>query len=47
MGLFDAPFLNIPPSRKIAMLRYGEFTKVENGKITQTAFFCDILHQPV
>ena len=44
MGLFDAPFLNIPPTRKIAMLRYAEFNKVENGKITETAFYCDFLH---
>ena len=44
MGLFDAPFLNIPPTRKIAMLRYAEFNRVENGQIKETAFFCDILH---
>lgn len=44
MGLFDAPFLGIPPTRKIAMLRYAEFNRVENGKITETGFFCDILH---
>ncbi len=44
MGLFDAPFLNIPATRKIAMLRYGEFNKVENGQITETAFYCDFLH---
>lgn len=44
MGLFDAPFLNIPATRKIAMLRYAEFNKIENGKIVETAFFCDILH---
>lgn len=44
MGLFDAPFLNIPATGKIVMLRYAEFNKVENGKITETAFFCDILH---
>lgn len=44
MGLFDAPFLGIPPTGKIAMLRYAEFNKVENGKITQSALFVDILH---
>lgn len=44
MGLFDAPFLNIPPTRKIAMLRYAEFNKVEDGKITQSALFVDLLH---
>jgi len=42
MGLFDAPWLNIPATRKIAMLRYCEFNKVENGKIVDTALFIDI-----
>lgn len=44
MGLFDAPFLGIPPTRKIAMLRYAEFNRVENGKIVETALFCDLIH---
>lgn len=44
MGLFDAPFLGIAPTGKIAMLRYAEFNRVENGHIVETAFFCDILH---
>lgn len=44
MGLFDAPFLNIPATGKIAMLRYAEFHKVEGGKITQSALFVDLLH---
>ncbi|MEL7344007.1 MAG: nuclear transport factor 2 family protein [Pseudomonadota bacterium] len=44
MGLFDAPFLGIPPTRKIAMLRYAEFNRVEGGEITETAFFVDVLH---
>ena len=44
MGLFDAPFLNIPPTRKIAMLRYAEFNRVADGKIVETALFCDLLH---
>ena len=44
MGLFDAPFLNIPPTGKIAMLRYAEFNRVENGQIVETALFCDLLH---
>ncbi|SEN79875.1 nuclear transport factor 2 family protein [Palleronia pelagia] len=44
MGLLDQPFLTIPASRKIAMLRYAEFNRVENGRITETAFFCDLLH---
>lgn len=44
MGLFDAAFLGIAPTRRIAMLRYAEFHRVENGKIVETAFFCDLLH---
>lgn len=44
MGLFDAPFLGIPATRKIAMLRYAEFNRIEDGKITEVGFFFDILH---
>lgn len=44
MGLFDASWLGIPPTRKIAFLRYCEFHKVEGGKITETAMFFDIPH---
>ena len=44
MGLFDAPFLGIPPTRKIAMLRYAEFNLVHEGRIVETAMFCDLLH---
>lgn len=44
MGLFDAPFLGIPATRKIAMLRYAEFNRVADGRIVETAFFCDLLH---
>ena len=44
MGLFDAPFLGIQPTRKIAMLRYATFHKVENGKIVETSLFVDLLH---
>ncbi len=44
MGLFDAPFLGIPPTRRIAMLRYAEFNRVEDGRITETALFCDLIH---
>ena len=44
MGLFDQPFLAIPPTRKIAMLRYAEFNRVVDGRIVETALFCDLLH---
>ena len=44
MGLFDAPLVGIAPTRKIAMLRYAEFNRVDDGKITETAFFFDLIH---
>ena len=43
MGLFDADWLGIPRTRKIANLRYAEFSCVENGKISQTGLFIDII----
>ncbi|MBL4871830.1 MAG: ester cyclase [Rhodobacteraceae bacterium] len=44
MGLFDAPWLGIRPTRKLAFLRYCEFNRVENGKILETAMYFDIPH---
>lgn len=44
MGLFDRPFLGIRPTGKIAMLRYVEFNRVEDGRIVETALFVDIPH---
>ena len=44
MGLFDAPWLGIPPTGRIAMLRYAEFHRVSNGKIAETAMYFDIPH---
>lgn len=43
MGLFDADWLGIPHTRKMANLRYAEFNCVENGKITQTGIFIDLI----
>ncbi len=43
MGLFDADWLGIPHSRKMAFLRYVEFHRVEDGRIMETALWCDIL----
>ena len=42
MGRFDEPWLDMPPTRKLAMMRYCEFNKVEGDKITETAMFFDI-----
>ena len=44
MGLFDRPWLGIPETKKLIMLRYCEFNKVSNGKISETAMFFDIPH---
>lgn len=44
MGLFDRPWLGIRPTGKLQFLRYAEFMRVENGKITETAFYIDIPH---
>ena len=44
MGLFDSPWLEIPPTRKIVMLRYGEFNHIRENKIAETAMFFDIPH---
>lgn len=44
MGLFDRPWLGIPPTQKLIMLRYCDFNKVSNGKISETAMFFDIPH---
>jgi hypothetical protein len=43
MGLFDHDWLGIPAHRKVAMLRYAEFCCVENGKITKTGLWLDII----
>lgn len=43
MGLFDNDWLGIPCTRKIANLRYAEFNCVENGKISKTGLFVDII----
>ncbi len=44
MGLFDKSWLGIPPTGKIAMLRYAEFNLVKDGQIAETAMYFDIPH---
>ncbi len=44
MGLFDAPWLGIQPTNKMAFLRYCAFHRVEDGKIVEEAMFFDIPH---
>jgi hypothetical protein len=43
MGLFDNDWLGIPATRKMAFLRYAEFHRVDDGKIAESAFFCDVI----
>ena len=44
MGLFDQPWLGIQPSQKMVMLRYCEFSRVENDQIVEQAMYFDIPH---
>jgi ketosteroid isomerase-like protein len=44
MGLLDEPWLGIAPTGKIAMLRYAEFHRVLDDKISETAMYLDIPH---
>ena len=44
MGLFDSPWLGIPATGKIAMLRYAEFHRVEGDRVAETAMYFDIPH---
>ncbi|MCV6585303.1 MAG: ester cyclase [Marinibacterium sp.] len=44
MGLFDRPWLGIRPTGKMVFLRYCEFNKVVDGRITETAMYFDIPH---
>lgn len=43
MGLFDRDWLGIRHTGKMINLRYAEFHCVENGKITKTGLFVDII----
>ena len=43
MGLFDREWLGIRPTGKMINLRYAEFNRVENGKITETGLFVDLI----
>ena len=44
MGVFKKSFLGIQPNNKSILLRYAEFYKVENNKITEGAIFLDIIN---
>ncbi len=44
MGLFDDSWLGIPPTGKLAFLRYCAFYRVADGRITETAMYFDLPH---
>jgi predicted ester cyclase len=43
MGLLDDHWLGIPATGKLVFLRYAEFHRVQDGRIAETGFFCDII----
>ncbi len=43
LGLFENDWLDIPATRRIVLLPYAEFHRVEDGRIVESAFFCDII----
>ena len=43
LGLFDAPWLHIPPTHKMVFVRYAEFHRVVGDQIAETALFVDVL----
>ena len=52
LGLFDHPWLDIPPTRKMCFLRYAEFHRVlpahekpepDGGSIAESALFIDVI----
>ena len=44
IGLFDAPWLGIRPTGKLAFLRYAAFHKIVDDKITETSMYFDLPH---
>ncbi|MEM6478675.1 MAG: nuclear transport factor 2 family protein [Pseudomonadota bacterium] len=44
MAMWDAPWLGLAPSRKLAFLRYCEFHRIEGDRIVETAHYIDILN---
>ena len=42
MGTFTAPFLGIPPTGHLAHMRYHEFFRIEDGRVTEMQAIWDI-----
>jgi predicted ester cyclase len=43
VGMFERDWLGIPATGKMTFLRYCEFHRLENGKITETYFHADLI----
>jgi len=43
MGLFDKPWLHIPPTGRMAFIRFAEFHRVHNNEIVESALFIDLI----
>lgn len=43
LGLFDRDWLGIPATGKIGLLPYCEFHRITEGRIAESALFCDII----
>ncbi|MEM0937439.1 MAG: ester cyclase [Pseudomonadota bacterium] len=44
LGLWRQPFLGLRATGRMAFLRYAEFNRVEDGRITETAHFVDLMN---
>ena len=43
LGLFDRPWLDIPPTARMCFLRYAQFHRVEEDLIAESAMFTDVV----
>ncbi len=43
LGLFDQPWLDIPPTNRMCFLRYAEFNRVEGSEIVESSMFIDVI----
>ena len=43
MGLLDGDWLGIPATGLLTGLRYADFNCIQDGRITRSGFFCDII----
>jgi hypothetical protein len=43
IGLFDKPWLGIPPTGRLSFLRYVEFSRVAGGLIAESCLHCDVV----